>query len=120
MGNSRILGFAIAAVAAVVLTVSVAVPAVVPVIATGELTEQVGGSVSFVGVIAQLKVTLPVNPPPGVTVIVDVFPVVAPGAIVIAPLFVNVTVSVAETAATVTATAVEAVRLPEVPVTVTV
>jgi hypothetical protein len=120
IGSNRILGFSIAAATAVVLTVSVAVPAVVPLIAIGEVTEHVGVSVPLVGETAQLKATLPVNPPPGVTVIVDVFPLVAPGeAIVIAPLFVSVTVSVADTAVTITPTVVVAVRLPDVPVTVT-
>jgi hypothetical protein len=37
-------------------------------------------------VTAQLSATVPVNPPTGVTVIVDVFPLVDPGATVIPPL----------------------------------
>jgi hypothetical protein len=39
--------------------------------------------------IAQLIFTAPVNPPAGVTVIVDVFPVVAPGFTVMLPLSVS-------------------------------
>ena len=43
----------------------------------------VAGSLAAVGVIAQLRLMTPVNPPEGVNVIVDVFPVVAPGATLI-------------------------------------
>ena len=42
-------------------------------------TLHVGGSLADVGVMAQLRLTAPVNPYHGVTEIVDVFPVVAPG-----------------------------------------
>jgi len=78
------LGYAKALlVAAVVLMVRVAVPAVVPVILTGLVVPKlkVGGSWPPVGleVTAAVSVTLPVKPPLGVTVTVDVFPVVAPG-----------------------------------------
>jgi hypothetical protein len=69
-------------VGAVVYTVNVAVCAVAPLIVTeaGERLH-VAGSLAAVGVMAQLRLTMPVNPPvPGVTVIVEVFPVVAPGA----------------------------------------
>jgi hypothetical protein len=78
-------------VAAVVETVSVAVAAVAPVIATGVVEPKltVGGYCAPVGleVIAAVSATLPVNPPVGVRVIVEVFPVVAPGATVTAGPF---------------------------------
>ena len=77
--------------------VSVAVPAVVPVILTGlvEPKLNVGRSWAPVGVevTAAVITTLPVNPPEGVTVIVEVFPVVAPGKTVTAvPLTMKVIV----------------------------
>ena len=68
------------AVAAVVFTVNVAVCAVVPETITEAGTLHVGGSFAAAGVIAQLRLTVPVNPYHGVTEIVDVFPVAAPGA----------------------------------------
>lgn len=40
----------------------------------------VGGLLATVGVIVQLRLMVPVNPFAGVRLIVDVFPVVAPGA----------------------------------------
>ena len=57
-----------------VFTVSVAVTAVVPVIAGGVVTRQVGTSVAPAGVLvtAQPSATAPVKPPLGVTVIVEV------------------------------------------------
>ena len=60
--------------AAVVLTVSVAVTAPVPEIAVGAVAEQVGASTASAGlaVTAQVSVTVPVNPPVGVTVMVEV------------------------------------------------
>lgn len=65
-----------------------AVPALVPVIETGVVVpnDNVGRSVAPLGleVRAAVIATLPVNPPAGVTVIVDVFPVVDPGVIVTA------------------------------------
>jgi hypothetical protein len=68
---------------AVVEIVSVAVPAVVPLILTGLLEPKlrVGGYWAPDGlpVIAAVSATLPVKPPLGVRVIVEVFPVVAPG-----------------------------------------
>jgi hypothetical protein len=67
---------------AVVVTVSVAVPAVAPVMETGvvEPKLRVGALAAPAGelVIAAVRATLPVNPPLGVTVMVDVFTVVAP------------------------------------------
>jgi len=71
----RIAGSLLAAVdAAVVLTVSVAVTAVVPVIAGGVVTEHVGTSAPPMGtpVTAQLRATVPLKPADGVMVIVDV------------------------------------------------
>ena len=70
---------------AVVEIVSVAVPALAPEIPTGlvEPKLKVGGSSAPAGleVTAAVSAILPVKPLAGVTVIVDVFPVVAPGAI---------------------------------------
>jgi hypothetical protein len=65
----------------VVYTVSAEVCAEEPLIVTeaGERLH-VAGSFVAAGVMAQLRVTAPVNPFAGVTVIVEVFPVVAPGA----------------------------------------
>jgi hypothetical protein len=64
--------------------VKVAVPADEPAIATGldEPKLSVGGSEAPEGpeVMAAASVTFPVNPPAGVTVIVDILPVVAPDA----------------------------------------
>ena len=78
MGRTRA-----ALVAAVVVIVSVAVPAVVPVMLTGlvEPKLKVGGYWAPVGleVTAAVSVTLPVKPPAGVTVTVELFEVVAPG-----------------------------------------
>ena len=66
--------------------VRVAVPAAVPVILTGlvEPKLSVGGYCAPLGleVTAAVSATLPVKPPAGVIVIVDVLPVVAPGATV--------------------------------------
>jgi hypothetical protein len=68
--------------AAVVEMVRVAVPAVAPVILTGlvEPKLSVGRFVALVGleVTVAVSATLPVKPPAGVTVMVEVFPVVAP------------------------------------------
>jgi hypothetical protein len=77
-------GYARAAlVGAVVVMVSVAVTALAPVMLTGLVAPKlnVGGSVALVGleVTAAVSVTLPVKPPLGVRVIVEVLPVVAPG-----------------------------------------
>ena len=67
--------------------VRVAICAVVPLIVTevGEILH-VAGSVAAFDVNEQLRFTMPVNPPDGVTVMVEVLPVVAPGATLIAPL----------------------------------
>jgi hypothetical protein len=75
-------------VAAVVEIVSVAVAAATPFTTTGVVVPKlkVGAYCAPLGldVTAAVSATLPVNPPSGVTVIVELFPVVAPGAIVTA------------------------------------
>src|SRR5579872_2472380 len=92
-----------AALGAVVATESVAVAAVVPVMLTLEGMEQVGGSDPPAGelVIAQERLTAPVKPLEGVTVMVEVLPVVAPRATVMLPLLV---IDIAGEACTVTGT----------------
>jgi len=64
--------------------VRVAVPAVAPAMFTGLVEPKltVGGYTAPAGpeVTAAVRTTLPVKPPAGVTVIVEVFPLVAPGA----------------------------------------
>jgi hypothetical protein len=69
---------------AVVAMVKVPVAAALPEIARGlvELKLRVGGSVTPLGLVvrAAVRVTVPVKPPVGVTVIVEVLPVVAPAA----------------------------------------
>lgn len=74
----------IALVAAVVEMVRVAVPAAVPVMLTGVVEPKLsmGGYWAPAGleVTEAVNTTLPVKPPAGVTVIVDVFPLVAPAA----------------------------------------
>ncbi|MGA2730748.1 MAG: hypothetical protein ABSE96_23295 [Terracidiphilus sp.] len=64
--------------------VNVEVCATVPVITT-EFGERlhVAGSLAAVGLIEQVRVTVPVNPFEGVIVMSTVFPVVAPGTILI-------------------------------------
>ena len=84
-------------VAAVVVTVRVPVPFEAPVMLTGDVAPKlkVGGSVAPVGLDARaaVRVTLPVNPPLGMTVMVAVLPVVAPGELMLmAPPLVNVKV----------------------------
>ena len=110
-------------VAAVVRTVSVPVPAVVPVMLTGDVVPKlnVGRSEAAAGLVvrAAVNATLPVKPPLGVTVIVEMLPLVPPGALmVIAPPLVRA--KEAGTAVTVTVTVVVFVIVPEMPVTVTV
>jgi hypothetical protein len=101
--------------------VSVAVTAPVPeMIAAGALVEQVGMSTAPEGlaVTAQVSATLPVKPPLGVTVMVEV-PFV-PGDVMLIAVLVSVKLGVTLGALTVTATLVVVEVLPEVPVTVTV
>ena len=73
--------------APVVLIVSFAVTAFVPVIIAGWATEHVGGSVAPAGleVSEQVRVTAPVNPPVGVMVIVAVVepPALTPAAVLL-------------------------------------
>jgi hypothetical protein len=70
--------------------VRVAVAALLPVMVTGlvEPKLKVGGSMAPAGleVMAAVSATLPVKPPTGITVMVEVFDVVAPGAMVTAVL----------------------------------
>lgn len=73
------------------LTVSVEVCAVVPLIVTepGRILH-VAGSLAAVGVMVQLRLTVPVKPFDGVTTIVEVFPLFAPGSMLIAaPVIAN-------------------------------
>jgi hypothetical protein len=67
---------------AVVAIVRVPVPAALPAIVRGlvELKLKVGGAEAPLGLVvrAAVRVTLPMKPPAGVTVIVEVLPVVAP------------------------------------------
>jgi hypothetical protein len=115
-GQSSFLVRFSAVVAAVVYTVSVADSEVAP-LKVNDVGErlQVAGSTADCGSTMQLRLIVPVNPLDGVTLIVAVFPDVAPGLIVSAdPLNVKPGGVV-----TVTATVVNAVRLPEVPLMVT-
>jgi hypothetical protein len=70
-------------------------------------------------VTAAVNTTLPVNPPDGVTVMVDVFPVVAP-AMTVTAVLVIAKPKLPAAVLTVSAIVVEAVSVPEVPVMVTV
>jgi hypothetical protein len=73
-----------AEVAAEVFTVSVVVCGEEPLRVTEAGMLHVAGSLADLGVIAQLRLMAPVNPPTGVKVTVDALPAVAPGATVIA------------------------------------
>ena len=76
-------------VAAVVVTVRVAVTAAVPAMLTEDGTEQVAGLVAPAGLVvtAQVRLTVPLKPPVGVTLTVEVLPVVAAATIVRELLF---------------------------------
>jgi hypothetical protein len=109
-------------VAAVVVTVSVEVCAVLPLSVTeAGLRLQLAGSLAAVGLMEQLRFTVPEYPFVPARLMVEVFPVVAPGLTVIAPLLpaaplawkVGCPVTVSETV-------VVAFNAPAVPVTVTV
>jgi hypothetical protein len=107
-------------VGTVVFTVSVTVCAPAPVMVT-ELGDRlhVGGSVGSERAVVteQLRFTVPVNPFAGVTVIVIVFPVIAPGSMLtdeVPELIVN------GGAVTIRAIVVDTVSPPETPVIVTV
>jgi hypothetical protein len=63
-----------------VFTVRVVVCAVELLMVTEGGMLHVAGALAAVGVIAQLRLITPVNPPEGVKLILEVFPVVAPGA----------------------------------------
>jgi hypothetical protein len=111
-----------AVVGAVVKTVSVDVCAEPPLSVTeAGLKLHVAGSLAATGLTVQLRFTVPENPFIPATLIVEVFPVCAPGETVIgaplplAPLGPNV-----GSAVTVRETVVIALIAPEVPVTVTV
>jgi hypothetical protein len=82
-GGAERRGSIAALLAAVVKIVRVAVAAAEPLIVTGDVDPKlkVGMSDAPDGleVMAAVNVTAPVKPPAGVTVIVDVFPVAAPG-----------------------------------------
>jgi hypothetical protein len=68
-------------VAAVVVMVRVAVCAVVPVIVTAVGAKlHAAGSFAATGVMVQPRLTVPIYPFDGVTVMIEVFPVVAPRA----------------------------------------
>ncbi len=78
--TGRQRGRLIALVAAVVLTVSVEVCVVVPLNVTdGGVSVHVGGSLAATGVMEQVRFTVPEKPFVPTTLIVVVFPVVAPG-----------------------------------------
>jgi len=99
------------------LTVTVAATGLALVGFTVDVTLQVAGLVGLAGVFvtAQVRSTMPVNPPAGVTVIVAVSPVVAPAGKLIAPLFVSAKLG---GAFTVTLTVVDPVTVPSLPLTV--
>lgn len=107
-------------VAAVVLTVSVEVSAPAVIETDVGASVHVGASIAPDGldVTEQDRLTAPVNEFFGVTVIVDVFPEVAPGLTEMFPLLVRAKVGAAA-AVTVTLTVVLDVIAPDVPVTVT-
>ena len=106
------------------MTVSVPVPAVAPVMLTGDVAPKlnVGKSLAPAGleVSIALRATLPVKAPLGVIVMVAVLPVVAPGLTVMAPPLVRAKLGGGTKAVTVTSTTVVCgVMVPDAPVTVT-
>ena len=94
----------------------------VPEIAAGCVTEHVGMSVAPAGydVKLQARATLPAKPPLGVIVIVEVAGVPGTASVTELPVTANPGVGGGTYAATVTVTVAVWVRLPDVPVTVTV
>jgi len=100
----------------VVVMLSVAVSAPLAIVTEPGDMLQVAGSVDAFVVNAQDSATVPVNPPEGVTVIVEVLPLVAPGATVIWPPLVRANVP-AGAAVTVTLTSEVTVIPFEMPVT---
>jgi hypothetical protein len=123
-GTRRIFGGAkLLVVAAVVETVRVPVAEEAPVMSTGDVVPKlkVGESTAPSGLDARaaVRVTFPVKPPLGMTLIVVVLPVVVPGELmVMAPPLVIVKLG-ATYALTVTVTVVWLVIAPDMPVTVT-
>lgn len=111
-----------AVVAAVVVTVKVEVCAVLPFSVTeAGLKLHVAGSLAAVGLMEQLKFTVPEYPFIPATPMVAVLPVVAPGATEIVPsLPLDPLGPKVGSAVTVSETVVVALSEPEVPVTVTV
>jgi hypothetical protein len=85
-----------------------------------EARAQVAGSVDAFDAKLQVRLTGPLKPPDGVTVTVDVLPVVAPGLTSIPALLESVTPGELEVPVTLTVTGVVWVMLPDIPVTVTV
>src|SRR5665213_3325758 len=67
-GQNSLSG-SLSAVAAVVLTVRVEVRAPLVMLTDVGLSEQVAGALAAVGAMAQLRLTVPVNPPDGVTAV---------------------------------------------------
>jgi hypothetical protein len=114
VGQKRFLGLLSAVVAAVVLMLKVAI--VTPLTETEAGILHVAGSLAAVGAMEQLRLTMPVNPPAGVMVMVEVLPEVAPAATVIGPLLLRAKLGVV----TFTVTTAVWVSEPDVPVTVTV
>jgi hypothetical protein len=97
--------------AAVVLTVSVAVTAVVPVMAGGAATEQVGRSTAVAGpVTVQESATEPVKAPLGMIVIVEV--PLTPGVAMLTVVLVSAKLGAGPGTVTVTATLVLAMTTP--------
>jgi hypothetical protein len=68
-------------------------------------------SLAATGVTAQVNATAPPNPPDPVTLMVELLPVVAPGATVILPLLLSAKAGFATTAFTVTVTALAVLPL---------
>jgi hypothetical protein len=112
-GQNGLLVLLRVVLAAVVFTVSVDV-----VVADAGLRLQVGESMAPEGaeVMAQVRLTVPLNPPTGLMVMLEVLPVVAPGLTLMAPLLESVK---PEFTVTVTEVVWEA-TLAAVPLTVTV
>jgi hypothetical protein len=116
-GQNSLSG-SLSAVAAVVLTLRVEVRAPLVMLTDVGLSEQVAGALAAVGAMAQVRLTEPVNPPDGVTVMVDVLPELAPRVTVMLPLLLRAKVPVVG-AATVTLTIDVCVLEPLTPLTVT-
>jgi hypothetical protein len=105
-------------VAAVVEMVSVLVCAPELIVTEAGDKLHVAGSVAALVVNEQVRATAPVNPPDGVTLIVEVLPLAAPASTEILPLLDSAYDGVAA-AVTVTFTTVVCVIAPYTPVTVT-